>query len=131
MEEQSKKQDQIIKKLIVEAGTESPSPDFKLKLMEAIREKAEQKVVYKPLITRKTWIGIAAVFIGIIVISVLFPTTGLLSGLGLEPSKFETGISLPKPEFSKTFIYGVLFLSLFLFQVPFLKKYVEAKYQID
>ncbi|MCW5519214.1 hypothetical protein J1N09_05150 [Aureitalea sp. L0-47] len=131
MEEQSKREDQILKKLIVEAGTESPSHDFKAKLMDAVREKADQKVVYKPLIPGKVWIVVAAVFIGVAVIAVLFPSSGMLSSFGLDTSIVETGISIPKPEFSKTFIYAMIFLSLFLFQVPFLKKYVEAKYRID
>ena len=129
MEEQFKKQDQILKKLIVEAGSESPSPDFKSKIMDAIQEKAEAKVVYKPLISGKIWIGVAAVFIAVVVIAVLFPSTGILSSFNIEMPIIETGFSLPKPEFSKTFVYGMIFLSLFLFQIPFLKKFAEAKYK--
>ncbi len=128
MEEQFKKQDQILKKLIVEAGDEAPSPEFKAKLMDAIREKAEHKIVYKPLIPAKAWAGVAVLFIAVAVIAVLFPSTGLLSKLGIDTLSFESGINLPKPEFSKTFVYGVIFLSLFLLQVPFLKKLVEARY---
>ncbi|MBT8276359.1 MAG: hypothetical protein KJO39_09470 [Bacteroidia bacterium] len=128
MEEQFKKKDQILKKLIVEAGSETPSPDFKSRLMAAVQQKADQKVMYKPLISIKIWIGVAAVFIGIVVISFLFPSTGILPELGVDMSQFQPGFSLPKPEFSKTFVYGMIFMSLFLFQIPFLKKLVETRY---
>jgi len=128
MEEQFRKEDEILKKLVKDSGLEEPSPGFKSKLMDTIQQKADQKVIYRPLISVKVWIGLAAVFIGVVLISVLFPSTGILPDFGIDISQFEPGFSIPKPEFSKTFVYGVIFMSLFLFQIPFLKKFVETSY---
>jgi hypothetical protein len=129
MEEQFKKEDEIIRKLVSDAGLEEPSPDFKSKLMLAIEEKAASKLQYKPLITLKAWIGVALAFAAVIVIAYIFPSSGWSTRLGLDSITHGTNLSLPEFEISKTFVYGIMFLSLFLFQIPLLKKFVEAKYR--
>ncbi len=129
MEEQFKKEDEIIRKLISDSGLEEPSPDFKSKLMLAVEEKAMKKVRYKPLITSKAWIGVALAFVAVIVIAYLYPSSGLSTRFGLDFITQRTNLSLPEFEISKIFVYGIMFLSLFLLQIPLLKKLVEAKYQ--
>ena len=129
MEEQYRKEDEILRKLVIDSGLEEPSPDFKSKLMLVIEERAASKVRYKPLITTRAWITVAAAFVAILVISYLYPATGLSEMFGLDSITKNASLSLPEFEVSKTFVYGIIFLSLFLFQIPLLKKYVEARYK--
>lgn len=128
MEEQFNKEEKILRKLVKETGLEEPSAGFKTRLMSAIEEKAAKQVRYQPLIGRKVWIGVAAAVVGILIVTYLYPSGGADTAFGIDITSVETGLSMPKMEFSNTFLYGMIFLSLFLLQIPLLKKYVEARY---
>jgi len=126
MEKQSKNIEQITKNIIKEGGLHQPSPNFLSNVMETIEvQKLNESIVYKPLISKNMWL-VLAVFLGVVAILLfLFPVfseTSLLSQLVIpEEYKF----TLPELHLSKITIYGIGFLSLFLFQIPFLKRQLD------
>ncbi|KAA3620349.1 MAG: hypothetical protein DWP94_12730 [Flavobacterium sp.] len=126
MEEQFKKEDRILKKLISEAGTQKPSPNFNSKLMEQIEQRASERIQYQPLISIKGWVLLGLVFLLPLLLYFVLPFEITRRQLDL-PWK-DLGHLLPEFRFSKVFMYGTIFLALFFLQIPLLKKYVEAKY---
>ena len=93
---------------------------------------ASQSVVqknYQPLISNKVWFGLAAsLVIGIVLLNI-FPiaSTGYLDQFSFT-DKLRFNVNLPEFKVSKTMIYGVGFLSLFLLQIPFIKYYHNKRY---
>ncbi len=68
-EEQDKKLEDFIKKSVVEAGMEEPSEGFTNSVLEkiAVMEERKRSVKYVPLISKRTWIVIAVVILGLCV----------------------------------------------------------------
>ncbi len=130
MEKQSKKRDDLTKKLVQEAGTYSPSADFVNNVMQSVQAISAKEKVYQPLISKKIlwFIGLCAAVSFILVY--LNPTSGIAFVNELDLTALST-VENPfaNLKFSKTLLYGVGFLGLFLLQVPLLKKYVERSYQ--
>jgi hypothetical protein len=127
MEEQFKKEDRIIRKLVSEAGLEQPGPDFKSALMDQIRQRASEKLQYTPLISKKGWWLLGVLIVLTIVLLYFIPIDNTTSIFKIPLN--DLGSMIPEFRFSKTFMYGTIFLGLFLFQIPLLKKYIEPKYQ--
>lgn len=126
MEEQFKKEDRILKKLISEVGTEMPGPNFNKKLMEQIEQRATERIQYQPLISKKGWVLLGIIFLLPILLYFAIPVE--LDGLPFDLPWKSLGQMLPEFKISKVFMYGTIFLALFFLQIPLLKKYVEAKY---
>ena len=124
MEEQFKKQDDILKKLLKESPLESPSVDFSKKVMQQIERKQEVKV-YRPLISKTAWTAIAAVFL-LSLVWIYYNPSSTVSSTTLA---LQERVSFENPlkgfTLSKTTIYAVGFMALFLFQIPFLKRITE------
>jgi len=129
MEKQSKNIDKITKKILKDGGLHQPSSSFLTNVMEAIeKQSASQPVVYKPLISKTKWILLFVLTAIVLVLLFIFPVfseSSLLSQLTI-PEEFK--FNLPEMNLSKTTIYGVGFLSLFLIQIPFLKRQLEKGY---
>ena len=124
MDKQFKKEDQLLKDLISQAGLEQPGQDFKSNLMDLIEQKSAEKIRYKPLIGKKVWLFIAASLATIMVVIFLYPSKPF-EKFGLSYNNDIINNIIPDMSASNTLVYGVLFLSLFIFQIPFLKKYLE------
>ena len=125
MEKQPENIDRITKKIIKDGGLHQPSTDFFSNVMEAIEaQSTSTSIVYKPLISKKTWI-LLSVFSAIALILLfafpVFSETSLINPITI-PEQFKFNFTLPEMKLSKTTIYGVVFLSLFLLQIPFLKR---------
>ena len=125
MEKQSENIDRITKKIIKDAGLHQPSKDFFSNVMEAIESQSTSaSIVYKPLISKTTWMLIFAIAAVVLVLLFVFPVfseTSLINPITI-PEQFKFNFTLPEMKLSKTTIYGVGFLSLFLLQIPFLKR---------
>ena len=125
MEKQSKNIDRITKKIIKDAGLEQPSTDFFSNVMEAIESQSTSaSMVYQPLISKKIWMLLSALIAVVLVLLFIFPVfseTSLINPITI-PEQFKFSFNLPEIKLSKTTIYGVGFLSLFLLQIPFLKR---------
>ena len=131
MEKQSKNIDRITKKIIKDAGLEQPSTDFFSIVMEAIESQSvSPSMVYQPLISKKIWMVLFALTAAVLVLLFIFPVfseTSLINPITI-PEQFKFSFNLPEMKLSKTTIYGVGFLSLFLLQIPFLKRQLNNSY---
>ena len=129
MEKQSNNLDDFTRKLIIESGVHKPSLDFSKRVIEAIESKAITTNVYQPLISRKSWVFIIIAVVVCLISFNFFQSTGN-SILGqLEIGQYlDAAFSLPDIKLSKTFIYAIGFMSLFLIQIPILKHYVFNRF---
>lgn len=123
MEDSSKNMENITQKWVKEAGIEQPSQGFSIKVMDAIQLKQQQVKVYQPLISARGWGIVAALFIISLVTVYFFPLADASYLSDLDLSKVPT-IENPFKDMqvSKTMVYGIGFLALFLVQIPFLKR---------
>ena len=126
MEEQFKNIDRGTEILVKEAGLHKPSANFLSDVMSAVNKTAI-KQEYKPLISRTTWFIIGTLFATSFIALYFYstPELSILQDLNLfEKISFK----MPVSEFQmpKTMVYGIGFLGLFLFQIPFLKNYLKT-----
>lgn len=119
------KEDLLVGRLIKEAGLEKPSSEFSANVMKVIVAKNNVRV-YKPLISRNTWI-ILGMAVAIIPLFLYFNSVNLTPIIDID---WMNGISFPVFNLSKTTLYAFCFLTLFLFQVPALKHLWERQYGI-
>ena len=128
MDKQSNKNDKLIHNLINEAGLDNPSADFLSKVMDKIEtQKVTQPIVFQPLISKRMWLLIVLFTIVALVLLSVYPifTESTLYQL---PKWNKFSIQMPEIHFSKITIYGLGFLSLFLIQIPFLKKQIDQRF---
>ena len=128
MDKQSNKIDKLAHQLLNEAGLENPSADFFSNVMDKIEaQKASQPVVFQPLISKKAWLLIISFTIVAITLLTIYPIINEFSLFQL-PSLSSLSFKFPEIHLSKTAIYGIGFLSLFLIQIPFLKKQLDQRF---
>lgn len=115
--------EQITNEWVEDAGLEQPSANFVRNVMDVIDAKATSKVVYRPLISVKAWMWVAALLIGSIALIYFLPEGQNRLFEGLDTASLPT-INRPFSgvEISKNMVYAIAFLALFLVQIPFLKK---------
>lgn len=133
MDKQSNKIDKLIHKLINEAGLENPSTEFFINVMDKIEvQKVSQPIVFQPLISKKIWLLIVSfTIVALVLLSVypIFTEFTLYQLPSLSKLSFQLPeMQLPEIQFSKITIYGIGFLSLFLIQIPFLKKQIDQRF---
>lgn len=124
--EKRSREDILLKKLVKDAGMEKPSANFSANVLLSLPERRSVKV-YKPLISKKAWIGIGVLYsIGILVFFIFNSDLSLGKNLNLpfeDLGHFQ--INFPKIELSRTMSYSIALISLFFLQIPFLKHYIE------
>lgn len=126
MDKQSKREDDLLKKLVTDSGLERPSEGFQAAVMDKILNSTEAKIRYTPLISAKGWWLLAISFTAVLIF-LYMNSSGDGTFFTFDLSTDALSFSLPEFNFSSTLIYGILFLSLFIFQVPLLKKYFEPR----
>jgi len=123
MEDSPKNLEKVTTEWMQEAGLETPSANFTNQVMDAIHLRAQMSKTYQPLISKRGWSLIAALFLMILLAVYVLPMGELeyLNGLDFSqvPSMRNPFENLQVP---KTMLYGVVFLGLFLVQIPFLKR---------
>jgi len=129
MEKPFDKKDALLKDLLKEAGTEPAPKPMKGNIMEAIKDREPVSQTYKPLIPVKMWITLLIVLVALVVVLILQPdsVSGPASFLDYQlPS-----LNLPTVKLPRAALYGIAFLGLFLLQLPFIKRLLEAKGPLD
>lgn len=133
MEENKNKQlDAFLKKQIQEMPLESPSQNFTSNIMDILNdERVSVKIQYKPLISKKIWLAVAAVIVAVVFIPFQKKEGGLLEKVTLDFSFLEkvsfSGL-LDGVSVSTTAFYGLLFFAMMiLIQITYLKAYVNKK----
>jgi hypothetical protein len=128
MEEQFKNIDKLTKKLVKEAGIHKPSANFLNNVMSVVEQKSIKRV-YEPLISRSAWIVIGVLFVASLILLYFYSSSQFILFNDLHLSQklnFYNPFSAIK--FSKTTVYAISFLGLFLIQIPFLKRLMEQRY---
>ncbi len=133
MEENKNKQlDAFLKKQIQDIPLESPSKDFTSNIMDVLQEKESVvTTIYKPLISKKVWIFVAAAIAAIFFIPFQDSEEGLLSKVSFDFSFLEklnlSGI-LDGVNVSSTSLYVAFFFTTMIFiQVVFLKNHFNKR----
>lgn len=108
---------------VKEAGLEQPPGNFVKNVMQSINAQVVGQRVYRPLLSKRGWFLASAFFVASIALLYFFPIGELNY---LNDVKIIELPAIKNPfegvEVSKTMIYGIGFLALFLVQIPFLKK---------
>ena len=120
---------ELTKKIIGETSLEQPSLDFTTNVMAQVEMTSEKIIAYKPLISKKGWLAIVALFF----MGIVFAFYGDFNGNGwfdsinldysvLTDNKFTELIS--SITLSSTAIYAIVFFGLLFFvQISYLKNY--------
>lgn len=127
MDKPSKHSEDLLKKMIKDAGLSKPSSNFAQSVLASIQTNRKAQTIYSPLLSKKVWIVLLVIIIiGLIGIYFL-PFTddqSLMEKAGLSNS-FDLPLSLPDFKISRTLTYAIGFMALFLIQIPFLKRFLE------
>ena len=135
-DKETKYLDDLSRKVITKTTIESPSFNFTDSVMSRVNALQESKAtVYKPLISKTSWI-----LIGFGVLSLVFYI--LFFGTKTETSNWIQSMDfrmlsninldiLPSLTLSKSFTYAVLFFGLMIcIQIPLLKKHFDKRFEI-
>ncbi|MEN8788790.1 MAG: hypothetical protein ABF293_11560 [Flavobacteriaceae bacterium] len=137
-EEQDRKADEFIRKLVVEAGADQPSDQFTQSLMKKIGQEQLQSSVtrYQPLISKKGWLPIAATILGICFIlltgdwqqdwsAVPIPFLDEIGAL-FHSDRYAGMLNMNSISVDHTVVYALLMLSFFFYiQIIYLKKFLR------
>ena len=126
MEKPYNKTGATTKNWVKEAGLVKPSPTFSMDVLQKIEAVAE-KQQSTPLISGVGWIFVMSVILGSVVILYIYPPKlSILNNVAeLSMQKWKESISALK--ISDSSFYAFVFLSLFLLQLPFLKKLLDKQ----
>lgn len=133
MKESDKNIENLIDKMMAESTLDSPSIDFTSKIMAQVlaAEKSKTKI-YKPLISKTTWILIGAGLTALIVYC-LYATnnTSTLETPSLYLNLDKAATVFSGIHFSKNILYAVLIVPIMiLIQIGVLKNYFDKKYEL-
>jgi len=127
---ENKNIEEYTKKIVQEAGLDSPSSELMNNIMFAIEKQSISSRVYKPLISKNIWYVILVCAISFLLFVYLFlyqPSATILNVNALYDFIFPSQILVIS--MSKTMLYCFAFLSLFLIEIPFIKYFIERNFQ--
>lgn len=125
MEKPYNNEEELVKKMIKGLPLERPSSDFTQKVMQQVLRRS-LKNSYQPLISKRAWLVIAMMFILGVLWLFYHPETSLIDSEALSwNNKLQFKNPFETIELSKTTVYAIGFMALFLLQIPFLKRYVR------
>ncbi len=122
-------------KLLKDSSLESPSINFTSQIMSQVEAIAQSDVTtYKPLISKRVWIGVAVAIVGVLIYSFFGSASESewlksvdLSVLG--NNKITNALS--EFSFSKTILYAAaMFALMFAIQVTVLKGYFDRRLSV-
>jgi len=131
MEQDNKKLEAMLERLMRDEALESPSSDFTTKVMDQVYKLETTSVTsYKPLISKRAWVMIGLVFASLVAYV-------MLNGSSTE-SQWLANLELPKFElnlfenlnfqFSKTLSYAAILLAIMIgVQMTVLKSYFDRR----
>lgn len=128
MEERYNREDELMKSLLKEAGTEKPSSDFKSNIMMRLESRKTELSPYEPLISKPVWMILGGGMIASILALYLINTEYFFDyNLDFE---FLSSVKLPSIDLSRTMQIAIAFVALFFLEVPFLKRFLDREYSI-
>ncbi|HBR54208.1 MAG TPA: hypothetical protein DEA82_08465 [Flavobacteriaceae bacterium] len=126
MEKPYKKDEQTFRELMQMGGTEKPSKNFASKVMLAIQAEKEP-VKATPLVSLKGWIVLVFIFVASSALLYYFPIENALFSKNMTQSFSNFNEMMSSLKMSKGMWYACVFLSLFLVQLPFLKRFLDKQ----
>ena len=130
MEKRSKDLHEFTQKRVKEAGLETAPVGLYQRIMNTVELIPVGQFIYKPLISKKAWIWIGVIALAILAILVLLPWGGsAYVGQVRESINFSWENPLANIKLSKTAIYAILGIGLFLLQIPILKRQLDKRYK--
>ncbi len=127
MEKQYNREEELVKKLLNEAGAEKPSADFKSRIMLAVEAKKPIKA-YQPLIPIFIWYILGGIMISSVAgLYFIYADMSFTWNIDLQIPKFP---DVPRIDLSRTMQLAIAFIALFLLEVPFLKRFVDRQYGV-
>ncbi len=131
MEKQFNREDQLIKKLLNEAGTEAPSADFKKRIMMRVENRNAAIKPYQPLIPKFVWYVLGVVLVTSVTgLYMMYADVSLSWSFDYKiPRLIDMPvINMPTISLSQTMQYAIAFVALFFLQIPFLKRFLDRQY---
>lgn len=127
--------EQLTDKLLMDTALESPSLNFTAHVMSRVEAIAQSSVTaYKPLISKKVWIGLFTIIAAIFAYSIFGTTTESTVIPSIDFSILtnnKISHALSSLNASKTIIYAVvMFTLMFGIQIPLLKGYFDRRLSI-
>lgn len=128
MEERYNREEELMKSLLKEAGTEKPSSDFKSNIMMRLESRRTELSPYEPLISKPVWMILGGGMIASILALYLINTEYFFDyNLDFE---YLSSVKLPSIDLSRTMQIAIAFVALFFLEVPFLKRFLDREYSI-
>ena len=128
--------DQLARKVMKDASVERPSFDFTDVVMSQVSTLNHKPItVYKPLISKRTWVYVSIAFAALVLVFIFGPQTegaGWFSSIDLSVlSNNKVTNTLSSFTLSKTFMYALVFLGvMFFIQVSMLKHNFDKRFKI-
>ncbi len=136
--EQDRNAEDFIRKIVAEAGAEKPSEHFTQSVMEKIEQKQLRLSVtrYKPLISKKAWLPISVLVLGICLIFLTGDWQQNWAELPIPflddistffgQDRYERIINMNSISVDHTVGYALLMLTIFFYiQIIYLKKFLR------
>jgi uncharacterized protein with PQ loop repeat len=126
--------DDLAKKVIKGMPNETPAFNFTNAVMSKVFELSINKsTIYKPPISKTTWVLVSIVFLAVIIYTLSFGTqtesSSWLSKIDFSVLSMKE-VSLPSFKISKTSMYSfVLFGIMICIQIPFLKHHFNKQFE--
>ncbi|MCG9972993.1 hypothetical protein [Christiangramia crocea] len=126
MEKQFNREDKLMKKLLNEAGTESPSADFKSRIMMVVENRNATVKPYQPLIPKFMWyVVVTCLICSVAGLYVMYADISLSWSFDFKVPRY---MDMPRIDLSRTMQYAIAFIALFFLEIPFLKRFVDRQY---
>ena len=128
MEKPFKNTDTATHSWIKEAGLEKPSANFSMEVLQKIEVRTHSQKV-QPLLSLKSWVFIVAAILLSSVLLFMYPPELELwkDFFATKPTGWD--FNMAQFEISESTVYAFIFLSLFLLQIPILKRTLGKNYQ--
>ncbi|MUP44194.1 hypothetical protein E0K83_00355 [Gramella sp. BOM4] len=128
MEKQFNREEEMMKKLLNDAGIKAPSADFKNRIMGIVEQRNVAISPYKPLIPKFVWFILAGCILSAVIgLYLMSANVSWNWSLDFRVPEF---IEIPSIRLSETMQYAIAFIALFFLQIPFMKRFLDRQYQL-
>lgn len=132
-DDNSTHEDALIKKMFAQYTIEEPAQDFTSRVLDKVKEAQRQQTVYKPLISKNTWVFMGVCFAAVLVVGLftVSPKATQFLNFSVLHSLSEMSLSntFSNLKLSSVLVYAVCFLSIMIcVQIPLLKSMFNKRY---
>ncbi|TAI48316.1 hypothetical protein [Flagellimonas allohymeniacidonis] len=132
MDKLSSREEEQLKKAVQKVGLEKPSMEFTANVMTALERKMVRHIKPAPLLSKKGWSVIILVFVVCCSLIYFYPKEGI--ELFDQVRQFRLGFArniFEGVQISRTMVFAISLLGLFLLQLPFLMQLVNKQRTVE